>query len=84
MLSRMPSAPVLAQHFLVALIVAFGLSVIFWLFLGVFVLSGFVLWSLVSAVIGVLIGAVIFDYVVWTAIAAAIVRVAIYLGMTQI
>lgn len=84
MLSRMPSAPVLAQHVLVALIVAFGLSVIFWLFLGVFVLSGFVLWSLVSAVIGVLIGAFVFDYVVWTATATAIVRVAIYLGMTQI
>ena len=85
----MPAAPgppgaALARHILLALVVAFGLSVAFWLIFGTFVLVGFVLWSLVSAAIGVGVGAFAVRNIVWTGVVTAVVRIVIYLVMTRL
>ncbi len=79
-----PARPALVQHILLALVIAFGLSVAFWLILGTFVLVGFVLWSLVAAAIGVGIGAFAVRNIVWTGIVTAAVRILIYAVMTRL
>ena len=79
-----PSGPPLLQHILLALVIAFGLSVVFWLVLGTFVLVGFILWSLVAAAIGVAVGAFAVRNIVWTGVVTAAVRVLIYAVMTRL
>jgi len=74
----------LTIHILVALAVSFGLSVIFWLGFGVFVLVGFLLWSVVCAAVGVVIGYFVTrNNIAVTVVATAVIRIAIYLIMTQ-
>jgi len=74
----------LTTHILVALAVSFGLSVIFWLGFGVFVLVGFILWSVVCAAVGVVIGYFLTrNNIAVTVVATAVIRIAIYLIMTQ-
>jgi len=46
----------LTAHVLIALALSYGLSISFWLAFGVFVLAGFILWSVVCAAVGVGIG----------------------------
>ncbi|WGK68184.1 hypothetical protein P0082_06775 [Candidatus Haliotispira prima] len=45
-------AQIYAKVFMVCCLISFGLSVGFWLFFGIFQLSGFILWSLLSALMG--------------------------------
>lgn len=70
-------------HFLVGLLVAFGLSILFWVVFGTMVPVGFVLWSVASALAGTLAGYFVFKSYLWTALVAAIVRIGIYVVMTQ-
>lgn len=78
-----PSRPALGSHIALALAIAFGLSTAFWLLLGVFVPVGFILWSLISAAIGIAVGAFAVRNIVWTGVVTAVVRVLIYAVMTQ-
>lgn len=74
----------LVTHILVALAVSFGLSVIFWLAFNVFVLVGFILWSIVCAAVGVVIGYfAVRNNIAVTVVATAILRIGLYLFMTQ-
>jgi len=72
----------LTTHVLVALAISFGLSILFWLGFGVFVLVGFILWSVVCAAVGV--GAGYFltkNNIAITALVTLAARIAIYLIM---
>ena len=74
----------LSTHIVAALVLSFGLSILFWLGFGVFVLVGFILWSLVCAAVGA--GAGYFlakNNILVTAAVTIVLRVAIYLIMTQ-
>lgn len=74
----------LATHILVALAVSFGLSLVFWLAFNVFVLVGFILWSIVCAAVGVAIGYfAVRNNIAVTVVATAILRIGLYLIMTQ-
>lgn len=73
----------LPVHFLAALALSFGLSVLFWLGFGTFVLAGFIIWSVVSAIVGA--GAGYFlarNNLLVTLLVTLAIRVAIYLIMT--
>ncbi|MCY4191071.1 MAG: hypothetical protein OXC54_09000 [Rhodospirillaceae bacterium] len=72
----------LTAHVLIALALSFGLSISFWLAFGVFVLAGFILWSVVCAAVGVGIGYFLArnNFPV-TVLATIIARIAIYLIM---
>lgn len=70
-------------HLLIGLLVGFGLSVLFWVGFGTFVPAGFVLWSVVSALAGALAGYFVFRSYLWTVLVAAIIRIGIYVVMTQ-
>lgn len=68
-------------HALVALALAFGLSVFFWIAFGTFNLPGFILASLAAALIGGLAGWFLKRNIWITAIVTVIVRLVIYYGM---
>lgn len=74
----------LLVHFLIALTVSFALSVVFWFGFGVFVLSGFILWSVVCAAAGAVIGYFGFRSLFWTIVLTGVFRVAVYVLMTQV
>jgi len=72
----------LTTHVLVALALSFGISISFWAGFGVFVLAGFILWSVVCAAVGVGIGYFLArnNFPV-TVLVTIVARVAIYLIM---
>lgn len=79
-----PTGPDLVRHILLALAIAFGLSIAFWQIYGTFVAAGFILWSLLSAAIGVSVGAYLVRNLVWTGVTTAVMRVLIYAIMVQL
>lgn len=69
----------LLKHSALALIVSFGLSVFFWLALGVFNLQGFWAVSIGCAFLGVVLGLVFFRRLWVTGAATAMIRVLVFL-----
>lgn len=69
----------LLRHTILALFISFGLSVLFWLGLGVFDPTGFWLVSLSSAILGVAFGYFIFRKILVTGIASFLVRITIFM-----
>jgi hypothetical protein len=69
----------LLRHAGLALAISFGLSVLFWLGLGVFGPTSFWLASLSSAILGLAFGYFIFRKLLMTAIATVLVRVTIFM-----
>ena len=69
----------LLKHSALALIVSFGLSVFFWLALGVFNLQGFWAVSIGCASLGVVFGLVFFRRIWVTGAATAMIRVLVFL-----
>ena len=61
---------------------AFVLSVLFWLVYGVFNLAGFILWSLVSGVVGGLLGELAMKRLVGGLLFTAIIRIAVFIALS--
>ncbi|MAI89145.1 hypothetical protein [Ponticaulis sp.] len=72
----------LLRHIGLALILSFGLSVLFYLGLGAFNATGFWLASLGCAFLGVVFGLVFFRKLAMTGIATVLVRVMVFIIMT--
>jgi len=70
-------------HLLVALMVSYGLSVAFWLGLGVFNLMGFILVSAIATVLGVFAGWLMGKRLWVTVLATLLARLALYVLMTR-
>ena len=73
----------LVNHALAALIVSFSISIGFWIFLGVFNLIGFILWSLVAAALAVGISHKWKHHIIGTMVITAVIRFSIYWAMTS-
>jgi len=71
------------KHYLAAIGTSLFLSVMFWLILGVFQLVGFILWTFISALLGSSIGLVAGRKLFVTIIATALIRVIVFVIMTQ-
>lgn len=69
------------RHYLISILVSFGLSVLFWVFLGVFEVVGFLFWSCLAALLGSSIG-LVFDRKIWISVLSTIVIRFIILGIT--
>ncbi|WP_374762854.1 hypothetical protein [Yunchengibacter salinarum] len=74
----------MTTHVMVALLVSVGLSLFFWAVLDTFVLMGFLLWSVVAAAAGALIGGRLVERLWVTVLATAVIRIAIYGLMTSL
>jgi hypothetical protein len=72
------------NHAVAALVISFGLSIGFWAILGVFNLGGFIIWSLVAAVVGGALGYRLTKQIMGTVIITALIRIAIYVIMTSV
>jgi hypothetical protein len=70
------------RHLLLATIISYGLSGLFWIGLGVFNLPGFVLVSAGSALAGALIDYLAGRRMLVTAGATAVIRLAVFFLMT--
>ena len=73
----------LKTHTLLALFVSYGLSIFFWLGLGVFNLVGFVVVSALAAAMGLGAGWVMKKRLWVTIMATLVIRVALYVFMTR-
>jgi hypothetical protein len=80
-MSKAQNAPFFA-HFLVALMVSYGLSVAFWLGLGVFNLMGFILVSAIAAALGLGAGWLMGKRLWVTLLVTLLTRLALYVLMT--
>lgn len=66
------------QHFALAALVSYGLSVGFWAAFGVFKTAPFILVSLACALIGALAGRALGNWLIVTAAATSLVRLAVF------
>ncbi|PHS28941.1 MAG: hypothetical protein COA85_02430 [Robiginitomaculum sp.] len=71
------------MHFLGALLVSYGLSVAFWLGLGVFNLMGFVFVSALAAALGVFAGWFMGKHLWVTVLATLLCRLGLYMLMMR-
>jgi hypothetical protein len=76
-------APSFFIHFVVALGLAYGLSVFFWLGLGVFNLAGFIVVSALAALAGLLTGWFGNKRLWLTALATVLIRLGLYAFMMR-
>ena len=81
-MSAKTSAP-LWLHGVVALALAYGLSLFFWLGLGVFNLPGFMMISFLAAATGLAAGWLAGRRLWLTALVTSVVRIALYVLMTH-
>ncbi|PHS24609.1 MAG: hypothetical protein COA84_08935 [Robiginitomaculum sp.] len=81
-MSKVSTAP-LMTHALAALFVSYGLSVFFWLGLGVFNLIGFIIVSALAAAMGLGAGWVMKKRLWVTIMATLVIRIALYVLMTR-
>ncbi len=75
--------PSLITHLVLALITSYGLSVFFWLTLGVFNLIGFIVVSALAAALGLASGMIMQRRLWITVFATLLVRIGLYLLMTR-
>jgi hypothetical protein len=75
--------PSFITHFIVALGIAYGLSVFFWLGLGVFNLVGFIVVSALAAIAGLLVGWFGKQRLWLTGLATALIRLGLYAFMMR-
>jgi len=81
-MSKAKNAPFIT-HLLVAVLVSYGLSVMFWLGLGVFNLMGFMLISALAAAVGLGAGWLMGKRLWVTLLASLLARLMLYVLMTR-
>lgn len=65
-----------------AVVLSFALSVAFWLMYGVFNLAGFIIWSVVSGVVGGLLGELVMRNLIGGLLFAAVIRIAVFIVLS--
>jgi len=60
------------RHYLIAILVSFGLSILFWIALGIFDFVGFLFWSCLAALLGSSVGLVL-DRKIWISVVATVI-----------
>ena len=73
----------ITRHLAFAILVSYGFSVAFWLFMGVFILKGFIIISAACALAGALVGYFSGKKLMTTLIATAIIRLAAFYAVME-
>ena len=73
---------VLLRNTLVSVALGFALSVLFWLVWDVFVLSGFLIWSVVSGVAGAVLAHVLKRNLPSALVLTVVIRIAIFVVLS--
>ncbi len=71
-------------HIVASVVLAFALSVVFWLAWDVFVLAGFILWSLASGIVGGVVGTLVSKRIFLPLLFTAVIRVVVFVILSGV